>query len=158
VLGAVTIAVWARLRRPARPAAAADPERLRLRRRHRCLLTLLAWLVAETRDGAVLGLAERLTTSIQTSWPFIIAIALRRTRHPRPGPAAGGSGGAKHGPPRGPGPAAAGRTGDGSPEAPRAGVRPGTVTAPARRAGPACPRLPAAAELATTGAATPGMP
>ncbi len=37
-------------------------------------------------------------------------------------------------------------------EAPRAGVRPVTVTAPARRAGLARPRLPAAAELATTGA------
>ncbi len=37
-------------------------------------------------------------------------------------------------------------------EAPRAGVRPVTVTAPARRAGLAWPRLPAAAELATIGA------
>ena len=37
-------------------------------------------------------------------------------------------------------------------EAPRAGVRPGTATAPARQAGLAWPRLPAAAELATIGA------
>ena len=37
-------------------------------------------------------------------------------------------------------------------EAPRAGVRPVTVTAPARPAGLAWPRLPAAAELATIGA------
>jgi hypothetical protein len=37
-------------------------------------------------------------------------------------------------------------------EAPRASVRPVTVTPPARRAGPAWPRLPAAAELATIGA------
>ena len=37
-------------------------------------------------------------------------------------------------------------------EAPRAGVRPVTVTAPARRAGLAWPRLPAVAELATIGA------
>ena len=37
-------------------------------------------------------------------------------------------------------------------EAPRAGVRPVTVTAPARQAGLACPRLPAAAELATIAA------
>ena len=34
-------------------------------------------------------------------------------------------------------------------QAARAGVRPVTVTAPARRAGLACPRLPAAAALAT---------
>jgi hypothetical protein len=35
-------------------------------------VALLGWLLAETRDGSVLGLAERLTTSIQTCWPFII--------------------------------------------------------------------------------------
>ena len=56
-------------------------------------VALLGWLLAETRDGTVLGLAERLTTSIQTCWPFIIAVALRRTQHPRPGPASGGPGG-----------------------------------------------------------------
>jgi len=37
-------------------------------------------------------------------------------------------------------------------EASRAGVRPVTAVAPARRAGLAWPRLPAAAELATIGA------
>ena len=58
-------------------------------------MALLGWLLAETRDGSVLGLAERLTSSIQTCWPFIIAVALRRTR--RPVPAIGGSGGVKDG-------------------------------------------------------------
>ena len=54
---------------------------------------LLGWLLAETRDGSVLGLAERLTTSIQTGWPFIVAVALRRTRRPRPAwPPAGPAG------------------------------------------------------------------
>ena len=48
-------------------------------------MALLGGLLAETRDGSVLGLAERLTSSIQTSWPFIIAVAVRRTRRPRPG-------------------------------------------------------------------------
>ena len=47
--------------------------------------------------GSVLGLAERLTSSIQTCWPFITAVARRRTRRPRPGPATGGSGGAMDG-------------------------------------------------------------
>src|SRR4029079_13041390 len=91
----------ARLRRPARLTAAADPERPRrptLRAGGPAAVTavfaaLLGWLLAETRDGSVLGLAERLTTSIQTCWPFIIAVALRRTRRPRPGPATGGNGG-----------------------------------------------------------------
>jgi hypothetical protein len=35
-------------------------------------------------------------------------------------------------------------------EAPRAGIRPVTVTAPARRAGLAWPRLPTAAKLTDT--------
>jgi hypothetical protein len=41
-------------------------------------VALLGWLLAETRDGSVLGLAERLTTSIETCWPFIIAVDVRR--------------------------------------------------------------------------------
>jgi hypothetical membrane protein len=117
VLGAVTIAVW-----PAFAARRAAPRPLILSVYGSAAVTavfvaLLGWLLAETRDGSVLGLAERLTTSIQTSWPFIIAVTLRRTRRPRPGPAIDGSGGAKDRPPRGPWPAAAGRTGDGSPPA-----------------------------------------
>ena len=58
-------------------------------------VALLGWLFAETRDGSVLGLAERLTSSIQTCWPFIIAVTLRRTRRPRPCLAADGSGGVR---------------------------------------------------------------
>src|SRR5260370_1272769 len=60
-------------------------------------VAVLGWLFSETRAGSVLGLAERLTSSIQTSWPFTVALTLRRTRRPRPGPAAGRSGGAKDG-------------------------------------------------------------
>jgi Protein of unknown function (DUF998) len=96
-LGAVTIAVW-----PAFAARRAAPRPLILGACGSAAVTavfaaLLGWLLAETRDGSVLGLAERLTTSIQTCWPFIIAVALRRTRRPRPGLAAGGSGGVKDG-------------------------------------------------------------
>jgi hypothetical membrane protein len=97
VLGAVTIAVW-----PAFAARRTPPRRLILSVHGSAavtavFVTLLGWLLAETRDGSVLGLAERLTTSIQTCWPFIIAVALRRTRRPRPGPAIGGSGSVKNG-------------------------------------------------------------
>ena len=78
VLGAVTIAVW-----PAFAARRAAPRPLILGVYGSAAVTavfvaLLGWLLAETRDGSVLGLAERLTTSIQTCWPFIIAVALRR--------------------------------------------------------------------------------
>jgi hypothetical protein len=104
VLGAVTIAVW--------PAFAARraPRPLILSVYGSAAVTavfvaLLGWLLAETRDGSVLGLAERLTSSIQTCWPFIIAVALRRTGRPRPGlPIGGGSGSVKAGHRAGQGP------------------------------------------------------
>jgi hypothetical protein len=51
--------------------------------------------VISGRSTVVLGPAERLTSSIQTCWPFIIAVARRRTRRPRPGLAIDGSGGVK---------------------------------------------------------------
>jgi len=96
-LGAVTITVW-----PACAARRASPRPLILSACGSAAVTavfvaLLGWLLAETRDGSVLGLAERLTSSIQTCWPFIIAVALRRTRRPRPGLAIGGSGSVKDG-------------------------------------------------------------
>ena len=97
VLGAVTIAAW--------PAFAARRACPRPRILGACgsaavtavFVVLLGWLLAETRNGSVLGLAERLTSSIQTCWPFVVAVTLRRTRRPRPGPAAGGSGIVKDG-------------------------------------------------------------
>ena len=97
VLGAAAIAVW-----PAVAARRACPRPLILGAWGSAAVTavfvaLLGWLLAETRDGSVLGLAERLTSSIQTCWPFIVAVALRRTRRPRPGPGTGGSGGATGG-------------------------------------------------------------
>jgi len=83
VLGAVTTALW-----PAFAARRASPRPLILSVCGSAAVTavfvaLLSWLFIETRDGSVLGLAERLTSSIQTCWPFIIAFALRRAG-PRP--------------------------------------------------------------------------
>jgi Protein of unknown function (DUF998) len=155
VLGAVTIAVW-----PAFAARRSRPRPLILSGWGSAAVTavfvaLLGWVLAETRDGSVLGLAERLTTSVQTCWPFVIAVALRRIRRRRPGLAIGGSGRGKDGPPRGPGPAAADRTGAGSPPGCTAGGRPA-----GDRHGPGTPGragLPAAArgaEPATIGAGT----
>ena len=43
------------------------------------LVALLGWLIIQTQGGDLLGLAERLTTAAQTTWPFIIALALQRT-------------------------------------------------------------------------------
>lgn len=42
------------------------------------LIALLGWLIVETQGGDALGLAERLTSAAQTSWPFVVALALQR--------------------------------------------------------------------------------
>jgi hypothetical protein len=80
VVGAITIAVW--------PAFAARGTAFRPVILNRCAATvvtavfigLLGWLMAETQDGSVLGLAERLTSSVQVTWPFVVAVMLRHGR------------------------------------------------------------------------------
>jgi hypothetical protein len=76
-LGEVTIAVW-----PAFTGRRGSPRPLMSSIRGAATvtavsITLLGWLVIETQGGSVLGLAERLTSSIQITWPFIVALALR---------------------------------------------------------------------------------
>jgi Protein of unknown function (DUF998) len=84
-LGAVTIAVW-----PAFTGRRGSPRPLILSIRGTATVTavsiaLLAWLVIETQGGSVLGLAERLSSSLQITWPFVVALALRTSaRAPRP--------------------------------------------------------------------------
>jgi hypothetical membrane protein len=81
-LGAVAITVW-----PAFTARRATSQPLILRFRGAATVTavflaLLAWLVFETQGGAALGLAERLVSAVQVTWPLIVAVALRRTARP----------------------------------------------------------------------------
>jgi hypothetical membrane protein len=85
-LGAVTIMVW-----PAFTARRAPRRPLILRPSGAAVVTivfaaLVGWLVIETQGGSALGLAERLVGSMQTTWPFIVAAALRRST-PRTSPA-----------------------------------------------------------------------
>src|SRR5487761_287984 len=82
-LGAVAITVW-----PAFTARRAPSQPLILRFRGAVAVTavflaLLAWLVFETQDGTVLGLAERMVSAVQVTWPLIVAVALRRAAGPR---------------------------------------------------------------------------
>jgi hypothetical protein len=77
-LGAAVIAVW-----PAFAARRAPPRPLILTSYGRAVVTavfvaLLGWLVIETQGGSDLGLAERLFLSIETCWPFVVAVALRQ--------------------------------------------------------------------------------
>jgi len=85
-LGAIIIAIW-----PAFTARRASPLPLILTTPGAAAVTivfavLLGWLFIETRDGSVLGLAERLTTSVLTCWPAVVAISLNRTKSGLPGP------------------------------------------------------------------------
>jgi Protein of unknown function (DUF998) len=84
--GAVIITVW-----PAFAARPGSPQPLILSRRGSAVVTavflaLLGWLVIETQGGSDLGMAERLTSSVQTTWPFVVAVVLwrhaARTRRP----------------------------------------------------------------------------
>jgi Protein of unknown function (DUF998) len=85
-LGAVAIAVW--------PAFVAQRGRPRppILGRYGCavvtavFLVLLGWLVIETQGGSDLGLAERLSVSTETCWPFVVAVILRQTTRPRTDP------------------------------------------------------------------------
>jgi hypothetical membrane protein len=79
-LGAVAIAVW-----PAFTASRAPSQPLILRPLGAAAVTvvslaLLTWLIAETQGGSALGLAERLVTGVQMTWPFIVILALRSKR------------------------------------------------------------------------------
>src|ERR1700733_8478524 len=81
-LGAVAITIW-----PAFTARRAPSQPLILTFRGAAAVTavflaLLAWLVFETQDGPVLGLAERLVSAVQITWPLIVALTLRRAARP----------------------------------------------------------------------------
>lgn len=41
-------------------------------------LGLVVWLLAETNGGAALGSAERVLTGVETLWPAVVVLALRR--------------------------------------------------------------------------------
>ena len=42
-------------------------------------LCLLGWMIVETQGGWQLGLAERLTSSVDVLWPFVVALVLKRS-------------------------------------------------------------------------------
>jgi hypothetical protein len=39
---------------------------------------MLGWAAIETQSGSSLGLAERALSTAATSWPFVVALLLRR--------------------------------------------------------------------------------
>jgi hypothetical membrane protein len=77
-LGAATITVW-----PAFTVRRGPKQPLILTARGAAVVTvvfaaLLGWLLAETRDGSLLGLSERVMSAVMTTWPFIVTWAVRQ--------------------------------------------------------------------------------
>ena len=78
-LGAATITVW-----PAVTTRRGPGQPLILTARGTAVVTavfvtLLGWVLLETRDGTLLGLSERIMSAAATTWPFIVALAMRHT-------------------------------------------------------------------------------
>jgi hypothetical protein len=78
-VGALTIAAW--------PALAARRESVLavvgVRRSLVAIVVsigLLVWTAVETRNGPLLGLAERVSSGVQVTWPFVVALILLRTQ------------------------------------------------------------------------------
>ena len=83
VLGAATITVW-----PAFTARRGPGHPLILTARGAGAVTVIflalsGWLLVETRDGTLLGLSERVMSGVMTTWPFIVALAVRQGAPPR---------------------------------------------------------------------------
>jgi Protein of unknown function (DUF998) len=78
VLGAAVITVW-----PAFTARRGPGQPLILTVRGAAAVTvvflaLTGWLLVETRDDTLLGLAERVMSGVMTTWPFVVALAVRQ--------------------------------------------------------------------------------
>jgi hypothetical protein len=76
-IGALTITVW--------PALAARQDSILsavgVRRSLVAIvasIVLLVWTAVETRNGNLLGLAERVSSGVQVTWPFVVALILWR--------------------------------------------------------------------------------
>lgn len=79
VLGAITITVWpvfVARRGWARPQILTVSGSVAVTV---AFVTLLAWFFVEAQGGSMLGLAERVTTSVEALWPLVVAVALRRS-------------------------------------------------------------------------------
>lgn len=79
-IGAVAITVWPVLvarRSPQAPIADVRTSIVVTA----VFLALLTWTVIEAEVGDALGLAERISSTAQSCWPFVVAVALRRAIH-----------------------------------------------------------------------------
>lgn len=80
VVGSISIAVWpavVRLREPLGSPVLGIRSTVTATA---VFVILLGWTIAEARGGHLLGLAERLSTSVQICWPLVVAIVLQRQK------------------------------------------------------------------------------
>jgi hypothetical membrane protein len=88
VLGAIVLTAWPAVAGwglAGRPAAVTA----RARAAATVVFALLClWVLVQARGGPYLGLAERLGSSAQAAWPFVVAVALRRSAARQPARAA----------------------------------------------------------------------
>jgi uncharacterized protein DUF998 len=78
VLGAATITLW-----PAFTVRRGPGQPLILTARGAAAVTVLflaltGWLLVETRVDTLLGLSERVMSGVMTTWPFVVALAVRQ--------------------------------------------------------------------------------
>lgn len=78
VLGAAVITVW-----PAFTVRRGPGQPLILTARGAAAVTMVflaltGWLLVETQDGTLLGLSERVMSGVMTTWPFVVALAVRQ--------------------------------------------------------------------------------
>ena len=78
VLGAAAITLW-----PASTVRRGPGQPLILTVRGAAAVTVIflalsGWLLVETRDGTLLGLSERVMSGVMTTWPFVVALAVRQ--------------------------------------------------------------------------------
>jgi hypothetical membrane protein len=83
-IGAVAITVWPALAAQRRAAASILVSARVSAAVALGFLVLLSWTVVETQGGASLGLAERVSSAIQTGWPLAVTLDLRRTTRTDP--------------------------------------------------------------------------
>jgi hypothetical protein len=81
-LGAVAITVWPLLAARSDPPVAVVGMRVSVAVTV-AFLALGGWLLAETQGGTMLGLAERISTSVKVCWPFVVAVSLHRVQGER---------------------------------------------------------------------------
>jgi hypothetical membrane protein len=85
-LGAIAIAIW-----PAVVAWRAPPQLAAVRGRTAVIVSvafavMVIWVMYEGWFGHALGLAERTTASVQSAWPFVVALVWRRATRAHPAP------------------------------------------------------------------------